>query len=378
MSIINRIVAGTNPQRGLLTRLQESPKPVMIYGAGVYAYVLKRFLVANGIAVAAVMVDAAYKNEDSFMGVKIATTEEAAGRLADYHVVVGSTNYPLLVAKLEQLGAPEIHVIDIPDYLNMPNAFMDMAFVKEHGAQFDHAADLFADELSRETYIAAINTKINEDLGYIKPYVRLDNLYFPSAEFPLREGEVFLDVGGFTGDTIREFHTQTKGRYAKIISLEPDEGNFEKLLATIEALGLSKVLPLKIGAWDDRTTLRFAAKEMHIDNQITEDGVQQIDVDTIDSVLNSLGSPAVTLIKLDINGAEYRALCGARETIRKDRPRIAVRLHRKEDFFRLPILLKQVAPEMKLYLRQRNFMSMMVVLYGVFDSTSTAVHNSTL
>jgi hypothetical protein len=44
-------------------------------------------------------------------------------------------------------------------------------------------------------------------------------------------------------------------------------------------------------------------------------------------------------------------------------------MHRKEDLFRLPILLNEVAPEMKLHLRQRNYMSMMTVLYGVFDST---------
>jgi FkbM family methyltransferase len=367
MSIINRIVEGTNKQRALLARLRVSPKPVMIYGAGVYAYVLKRFLAANDITVAAVMVDAAYKNECTFMGVKVMTTEETVGRLADCHVIVGSTNYPIFVAKLEKLGVMEIHVIDIPDYLNMPNAFMNMEFVKEHCGQFDQAAGLFADDLSRETYIAAINTKINENLEYIKPCVRLDNLYFPSAEFPLREDEVLLDVGGFTGDTVREFHNLTEGQYAKIISLEPDEGNFLELLATTETLGHSKALPLKIGAWDERTTLRFTTKEMHIDNQITDDGVQQINVDTIDSILSGLGCP-VTLIKIDINGAEYRALCGAQETIRKHRPRIAVRLHRKEDFYRLPILLNKMAPDIKLYLRQRNFMSMMVVLYGVFDS----------
>lgn len=367
MSIIDHIVDGPNKQRSLLIRIRESSKPVIIYGAGVYAYVLKRFLATNGIAVVAVMVDAAYKFEDTFMGLKVITTEGTISQLSNYIVVVGITNYPTFVEKLAKLGATEVYVIDIPDYLNMPNAFMDMKFVKENKDQFDKAAGLFADDLSRETYIAAINTKINEDLDYIKPYVRLDNLYFPSKEFHLREDEVLLDVGGFTGDTVREFHNLTKGQYAKIVSLEPGEENFGKLLATIQALCLSKVLPLKIGAWDERTTLRFATKEMHIDNQITDDGVQKIDVDTIDSILSSLGC-SVTLIKLDINGAEYRALSGARKTIRKHRPRIVVRLHRKEDFFRLPILLNKLAPDIKLYLRQRNFMSMMLVLYGVFDS----------
>lgn len=367
VSIINRIVDGPNRQRALLDLLRTSPKPVLMYGAGVYAYVLKGFLEANGIAVAAVMVDAERKTADTFMKMKVTTTEETAGRLADYHVVLGITNYPAVVAKLARLGATEIHVVDIPDYLNMPHAFMDRKFVEDNIVQFDKAAGLFADELSRETYIALINSKINEDLEYLKPHVRLDNLYFP-AEFPLVEDQFLLDVGGYTGDTVREFHALTDGHYGKIISLEPGEENYRALLATIEALGLSRVLPLKIGAWDEKATLRFATREMNIDNQIADDGVQEIQVDRIDAILNGLDFP-VTLIKLDINGAEYRALSGARETIRRNSPRIVVRMHRKEDLFRLPILLNEVAPEMKLHLRQRNYMSMMTVLYGVFDST---------
>ncbi len=366
MSIIDHIVDGTNKQRSLLVGLRESPKPVIIYGAGVYGYILKRFLAANSIAVEAVMVDAAYKSEDTFMGLKVTTTEETTQRLSDYHVVVGITNYPMFVEKLAKLGATEVHVIDIPDYLNMPNAFMDIEFVKENKEQFDKAAGLFADDLSRETYLAAINTKINENLDYIKPHIRLDNLYFPSTEFPLREDEVLLDVGGFTGDTIREFHRITEGRHGKIISLEPCDENYEQLLVMVKTLGLANVVPLKIGAWYEKTMLSFATNEMHIDNKITPDGTQHINVDSIDSILTRLKCP-VTLIKLDINGSEYRALSGGRDTIRQYRPRIVSRIHRKEDFFRLPILLNELAPDIKLYLRQRNFMSMMLVLYGIFD-----------
>jgi len=364
MQIIEH-VDRTSAQRVLLARLGKSTKPVIIYGAGVYAYVLRRFLAVNGIAVAGVMVDAAYKTDETFMDLKVSTIEEIASRLTNCHVVVGITNYPAVVGKLSSLGVAEIHVIDVPDYLNMPNAFMDMDFVTRNRAQFDRAAALFADDLSRQTYFASINTKVSEDLAYIKPHVRLDNLYFPATEFPLRKNEILLDVGGFNGDTVREFQAITKGGYAKIISLEPGEENFGRLQTTIETLGLTKVLPLKLGAWDERTTLRFAAQEMHIDNRICDDGLLHIDVDTIDSMLDQLGCQ-VTLIKLDINGAEYRALSGAQNTIRKQRPRIVVRLHTKEDYFRLPILLKDLAPDMKLYLRQRNFMSMMVILYGVF------------
>jgi FkbM family methyltransferase len=344
-----------------------SDKPVLVYGAGIYAYVLHQFLASNRIPVAAAMVDSTYKKTDIFMGLNLVTTEEFADQLVNYHVIVGVTNYPPAMRKLKTLGAIDIHVIDIPDYLNMPSRFMNIEFFRKNIEQFDQAVNLFADTLSRETYIAAINTKISEDLSFIDPYVRLDNIYFPATEFPVHLDEVFLDVGGFTGDTIREFHEHTKGQYTKIISLEPSPENYATLLESLSELGLTNVVPIKIGAWDQRATLRFTPKAMRIDNQITNDGELKIEVDTIDSILQDR-SDSVTLMKLDINGAEYRALSGASNTIKKCRPRIVVRLHTKEDFFRLPILLKTIAPDIKLFLRQRSYMSMMVILYGTFES----------
>jgi FkbM family methyltransferase len=366
MSFLERIVAGESRQGPLLQRLRESGKPVLIYGAGVYAYVLNRYLAGSGIQVAAVMVDVAYKSDPTFMGLEVVATEDTLDRIAEYEVVIGTANYPAAVEKLIGLGLRHPHVIDVPDFLNIPDGFMTIDFVMKNAEAFERAYQLFADDLSRETYVAAINTKINEDVTYLRPYVRPDHLYFTSTEFPLRDDEILLDVGGFTGDSIHEFHEITKGRYRGIISLEPFQESFARLRATVDSLGLSKVVPLKIGAWDEKAVLSFATRELRIDNRIAEDGLEHIEVDTIDAILDSVQSPA-TMIKLDINGAEHRALAGARETIRRHRPRIAVKMHVKEDFFRLPILLKEQAPDMKLYLRQRNFMSMMLVLYGLFE-----------
>jgi FkbM family methyltransferase len=368
MSILDHIVDGENFQRPLLTRIRASSKPALLYGAGVYAYVLRRFLAANDIEVKMVMVDRAYKVTDTFMGLPVSTTEEVGDDLEAFQIIVGITNFTKCVEKLRSLGATEVHVIDIPDYLNMPEPFMDFAFVKANIGQFDFAAELFADELSKNTYVASINTKINEDIKYVAPFVRLDNLYFPSSEFPLRKHEVLLDVGGFDGDTVCEFNDLTHGQYDKIISLEPDKKNYHNLIKTIESRAFRNVLPVNLGAWDKHDTLRFVAKEMHIDNQIADHGESEIGVDTIDAILEKLGYP-VTLIKLDINGAENRALVGASQTIRKCRPRVIVRLHTKADYFQTPILLKAIAPDIKLYIRQRSFMSMMVILYGEFDSS---------
>jgi len=88
MSLMDRIVAGESRQRPLLRRLREAGKPVLIYGAGVYAYVLNRYLADSGIKVAAVMVDAAYKSDPTFMGLEVVATEDTLDRIAEYQVVI--------------------------------------------------------------------------------------------------------------------------------------------------------------------------------------------------------------------------------------------------------------------------------------------------
>lgn len=366
MNLLDQIDASASKQRPLLKQLRDSGRPVLLYGAGVYAYVLKRFLEANGLRIEAAMVDAEYKTGESFMGTPVVTTEAIAHRLNDFHVVIGITDIPAARQRLEQRGAPHVHVIDVPDYLNMPEPFMDRSFVEQHAAEFDQALRVFADELSRQTYVAAINAKVQESLDPVRTLVRPDRLYFPESEFHLRGDEVFLDVGGFTGDTIREFHQLTGGHYGKIISLEPFEDNFAKLLETVQGLDQPRVVPIQVGAWDEKTSLSFATNDMDIDNKISEGGTRKIEVDTIDAIMAREGS-RLSLIKTDINGAEYRALAGARQTIRRDRPRVITRLHLKEDFYRIPLLLREIAPDMKIHLRQRGYFSMMLILYAEFD-----------
>ncbi len=365
MQLLDHITDETpHERRRVLEDLARSSAPTYIYGAGVFAYVLQRYLDASGIKVRAAMVDRAFVDAEKYVELPILVTEDSAEQIANNNIVVGVTNYPSVLENLVRMGARHVYAIDVPDYLNMPHAFMDQHFVREHLNKFSDALELFADDLSRQTFIASINCKVSENLSYVSRVVKLDELYFPKSEFPLTGSETLLDVGGYTGDTVHQFHRLMDGQYTKIISLEPSPENFEVLKSTAQTYGAGRVITVPVGAWDCKTTLRFTPKKQHIDNQITETGPASIAVDTIDSILADLGE-SVSVVKLDINGAEYRALQGARQTIQQDRPRIITRLHTKEDYYRIPLLLKSFSPSMKLYLRQRNYMSMMVVLYGL-------------
>ena len=58
-------------------------------------------------------------------------------------------------------------------------------------------------------------------------------------------------------------------------------------------------------------------------------------------------------IKYDVEGAETEALLGSREIIAKDAPALLVSAyHRSADLFRLPLLVHELNPDYKLYLRR--------------------------
>ena len=66
-----------------------------------------------------------------------------------------------------------------------------------------------------------------------------------------------------------------------------------------------------------------------------------------------LSGSRVDYIKYDVEGAEREALLGSAETIKTFRPRLLVSLyHRSEDLYELPLLLRALCPDYRMYLRR--------------------------
>ncbi|WP_440934657.1 FkbM family methyltransferase [Candidatus Pelagibacter sp.] len=351
----------------IIEKLKNSKKKLIVYGAGIYSYVLIKYLKAKRIKIFKIVVDEKYKHSEILLDTEIIFVNDILDNINDYNIVVGFPNYPLAIKKLKKYGGKNLFVIDVPDFLNIPKTFMEYSFIIENKENFEKAYNCFEDKLSKKTFIGAINTKLSGDLSYIKKNIQLDHLYFTKKNFPKKKNEILLDVGGFNGDSIKDFHSIANGNYDHIISLEPFPKMFNELKKTINNLQINdRCTPIQIGAWNKKDILSFSNTEKDIDSKIELHGDDKINVNTIDSIL-SRTNHSVSYIKIDINGAEYNALKGASEIISKNKPFIAVKMHVKQDFFRLPILLKKIAPKIKLQLRQRNYMSMMLVLYAFFD-----------
>ena len=170
-------------------------------------------------------------------------------------------------------------------------------------------------------------------------------MYTRAGEFELNtQGYLVTHEGDYVLD---ENNCLQGGEYDYITALEPDEKNFRKLLKNTEEL--FNISCLNMGAWDKHDTLIFDTQAGR-NAKLSSKGksVEVIDVDSLEL------SP--TFIKMDIEGAELKALSGLEKTIKKYTPKLYVcAYHRNEDLFSLPIKVLELNPDYKVYFRHSKY-----------------------
>jgi hypothetical protein len=68
---------------------------------------------------------------------------------------------------------------------------------------------------------------------------------------------------------------------------------------------------------------------------------------------------------LDIEGSELKALQGMAQIIKRDKPKLAISLyHKTEDLWTLPLFIKSLVPEYKLFVRHHGMGIFGKVLYA--------------
>ena len=142
----------------------------------------------------------------------------------------------------------------------------------------------------------------------------------------LKEDDVFYDIGSSVGliSTIAA-KCLTKGR---VISFEPDLENFKCLKENLRLNGLMncKVLNLALGDKKDKLKLYTSGSNGFSPSLQKVNGIDsfvEIEVDTIDNLIVKENLPFPDVIKIDIEGAEFMALCGMDKLLKsKDNPRV--------------------------------------------------------
>lgn len=248
-----------------------------------------------------------------------------------------------------------------------PQMIASRNYFSGHKKEISEVMDLLSDRESKEVYSRIIKyrqTARHKDL----PRNSYREQYFGNDYFEYNEGEVYVDCGAFDGDSVRKFKRLMKKKgiaYYKCICFEPDTDNFQMLKNNH-----SDVSCYKAGVWDDNEMLFFRIGHGDDNNIIpredksrySENEVTAIPVQSIDMTEECYGA---TYIKMDIEGAEQKALLGAQNTIVRNKPKLGISIyHSDEDMVNIPLLIHKWVPEYKFYIKHHSNGVPETVLYA--------------
>jgi len=224
--------------------------------------------------------------------------------------------------------------------------------------------DLWNDEQSKSEYVAQIDWQLLRTTD-MPPWLPAAETYFPDELIRLREDESVVDCGAFDGDTLRAVIDRTGGRFASFLALEPDPGNHARLSAFVAGLPAemrSRIDTRQVAVHSHRATLRFESGDGAGSN-LTEGGDIEVQAEPLDEIL---ADRTPTFLKMDIEGAEPLAMLGARETLGRDAPTLAICLyHRREHLWQVPRLILDANPRYRLSLRRHSDESWETVCYAI-------------
>jgi FkbM family methyltransferase len=249
-------------------------------------------------------------------------------------VINGSTSIAPVAVEQLLSGMPNIHAVGLHEVVASSQGVLNWpSFVRQQREEiaehFDAWLSLYeemADEISRQTLLDTLRFRLTADPRYMRDYqVRIDEQYF--EPFMNYSREVFVDAGGYDGDTTEAFARRYPD-YRKVIFFEPSQQNMAA--AHQRLAGIRDVDYRSVGLSDTAGILNFDAA-LGSASAVQSCGGQHIYVDTLDNAVND----PVTFIKMDLEGWELKALAGAHRHIAQDRPKLALAVYHQAADIRL-------------------------------------------
>lgn len=190
--------------------------------------------------------------------------------------------------------------------------------------------DNLSDEKSKEIFIKILLFRLTYDYRLHMNNANNYPHYFEQDLFQLSDEEVFIDGGGYIGDTLEQFRKLTSGKFKEYHLFEPDE----KLIEKIDCGDDKRIFLHNAGLWKQTTELQFKTQTGLGNGTIIESAddsqnLIKLQVVSLDEIID-----LATFIKLDVEGSELAALQGAKKIIKRCTPKLAVCTYHKQQDLR--------------------------------------------
>ena len=340
------------PTTDLWNYLASTKKTVVMYGMGNGADKILSVCQSHGIDIADFFASDGFVRGHSFHGKTVLSYSAIKEKYGAENIIVllsFGSSLPDVLELFKRVNQEcEMYAPDVPV---CGREIFTLDFFNAHKKEILAVRDMLEDEESQQIYDNVILYKLTGKISY------LFNAESEKDEtFELlgaKNFKVCADLGAYNGDTLREL-LEISPSLEKAYAMEPDRRNFKKLDAFCSAYeGQTQLIPINAAAWSEDTTLTFGDEGNRNSGifapQKTAKAVE-IAALSPDSVIKDEG---IDYIKYDIEGAEREALLGSAKTIARCRPALLVSAyHKSEDIFALPLLVKSIYPDYRLYYRR--------------------------
>ena len=182
------------------------------------------------------------------------------------------------------------------------------------------------------------------------------------------EGDFIIDGGACSGDASFYFACKNKNK-GKVYAFEFIDENLNRFHKNMELNPEhSKNIELiehPIGASSDKYLYAVTQGPGSYVTDQKIDGAKKIKSIAIDDLVKEHNIEKIDFIKFDIEGSELDGLIGAKETIKKFKPKLAICIyHKTEDLWTIPKYLKEIVPEYKFYINHHSVNICESVLYA--------------
>lgn len=210
---------------------------------------------------------------------------------------------------------------------------------------------LFPETRSGQLFDAIINYKRTLDYSFA-PRWNTDVKYFPTDVDGFEAPRVFVNCGAYNGSDLEAF-IKRYGCAEGLIAFEPDPENFKILSAGMRAMNgiptSCSVLLYPCALWSSTTFMGFSHNKSTA-SELSQTGELMMQCVALDDV--AVGNLEGAYIVMDIEGAEYEALKGAKSIIERYRPALGITImHKSSDLCEIPLLIESWNLGYRFYLR---------------------------
>ena len=331
--------------------LARETRPIFLYGTGNGGDKIIAALAKYGVTLTGVFASDGFVRNRTFHEMPVRAYSDVTAEFGDDIVILLAfgTTLTEVRAFIEMLDRK--HTLVIPDVPLYGGELFDGTYFLACRERLEKVQSLLWDERSREIFLDAVNFRLSGKLKYLQNGG--DHVEELREVFAGQRIRTVIDGGAFKGDSAADFIEALAPE--KIIAVEADARTCGKLSAYAESVTNCAVIPVNAALWDEVGEMTYVSSA----SRGSAEGGRNRRAKEVTVLCRTLddiaGGEPIDFIKLDVEGAEERALRGGEGVILRDEPNLALSLyHRTDDIMDLVERARALLPNHRLLLRRAD------------------------